>query len=501
MPLFGNKKANKTEKLGDRYLAATFRERGLLGIVLADHERGAMVQNYQEHSPAAKVELPFGALIVGVNGEEVVGMPPEAVEVLIETGLRPITIVMELPEEQKYMALNARFGREGGLGIALHNRPGGGTGVTRVVRGSMAESQGVREGSLLIAINDEDVSKSDKSLVMSLVETAARPLTMRFHVPLDAPAAGSSSPPSLNSSFRNSGRSTSHDDDDALQRALSISRKEALAAQAALQAEEAAAERLLAVDNRGSPPPVQRRTSEDDLKKALSLSRREMEKAMAAKPAASSQAAAPKYSKGEKLLVDRSDGSQSECTVLSYDTAAKAYKVSMDGTDVLKNATEKMLKHRPSPSNTTATAPASPPSLTSSHQDDELRRALSISRREMEEYQRQQQQAAAAATTTSSAASASRRSHGDEDAQLARALEASRLQAALDAPARNPTVAPASRPKPTNTSSSKYESVSVKIVGEGPLGLHLPPMARATRLCTRSIPARSPAPSRFRRAA
>ena len=234
---------------------------------------------------------------------------------------------------------------------------------------------------------------------MSLVETAARPLTMRFHVPLDAPAAGSSSPPSLNSSFRNSGRSTSHDDDDALQRALSISRKEALAAQAALQAEEAAAERLLAVDNRGSPPPVQRRTLEDDLKKALSLSRREMEKAMAAKPAASSQAAAPKYSKGEKLLVDRSDGSQSECTVLSYDTAAKAYKVSMDGTDVLKNATEKMLKHRPSPSNTTATAPASPPSLTSSHQDDELRRALSISRREMEEYQRQQQQAAAAATT------------------------------------------------------------------------------------------------------
>ena len=121
MPLFGNKKANKTEKLGDRYLAATFRERGLLGIVLADHERGAMVQNYQEHSPAAKVELPFGALIVGVNGEEVVGMPPEAVEVLIETGLRPITIVMELPEEQKYMALNARFGREGGLGIALHS--------------------------------------------------------------------------------------------------------------------------------------------------------------------------------------------------------------------------------------------------------------------------------------------------------------------------------------------------------------------------------------------
>ena len=83
MPLFGNKKANKTEKLGDRYLAATFRERGLLGLVLADHERGAMVQNYQEHSPAAKVELPFGALIVGVNGEEVVGMPPEAVELAV----------------------------------------------------------------------------------------------------------------------------------------------------------------------------------------------------------------------------------------------------------------------------------------------------------------------------------------------------------------------------------------------------------------------------------
>ena len=55
MPLFGNKKANKTEKLGDRYLAATFRERGLLGIVLADHERGAMVQNYQED----KREIPF----------------------------------------------------------------------------------------------------------------------------------------------------------------------------------------------------------------------------------------------------------------------------------------------------------------------------------------------------------------------------------------------------------------------------------------------------------
>ena len=54
----------------------------------------------------------------------------------------------------------------------------------------------------------------------------------------------------------------------------------------------------------------------------------------------------PRYADGCPLVVTRSDGTKSECTVLAYDAPHKAYKVSVDGTDITKMAAEKMLRPR-----------------------------------------------------------------------------------------------------------------------------------------------------------
>ena len=53
----------------------------------------------------------------------------------------------------------------------------------------------------------------------------------------------------------------------------------------------------------------------------------------------------PRYADGCPLVVTRSDGTKSECTVLAYDAPHKAYKVSIDGTDITEMAAEKMLEY------------------------------------------------------------------------------------------------------------------------------------------------------------
>ena len=62
------------------------------GLVLGEHEQGTAVVGVLPSSPAEQQGVPVGGLILTVNGEEVVGLPPEAVEVLIETEQWPITI-------------------------------------------------------------------------------------------------------------------------------------------------------------------------------------------------------------------------------------------------------------------------------------------------------------------------------------------------------------------------------------------------------------------------
>ena len=62
----------------------------------------------------------------------------------------------------------------------------------------------------------------------------------------------------------------------------------------------------------------------------------------------SSSSLSPKYSVDDKLLVARSDGSASECTVTAYDASRKRYSVSVDGTQITKTVQESMLTVRPS---------------------------------------------------------------------------------------------------------------------------------------------------------
>ena len=52
------------------------------------------------------------------------------------------------------------------------------------------------------------------------------------------------------------------------------------------------------------------------------------------------------YKVGDMLLVERSDGSKSPCNVLAYDAAQRAYKVSIDGSNVTEIVSESMLFSR-----------------------------------------------------------------------------------------------------------------------------------------------------------
>ena len=148
MPLFGKKKEKR-----DDILIAKFREYGTLGMAFGDHAHGTLVARVQMGSPAELAGVPAGAFVVGVNGEEVVGMPPEAVEVLVETGVRPLTVVMQKPKQQRYIEVVARFtDSTTRLGMMIGEGAHGGAIVSGVHPGSAAEAQGVRAGSVLVGI-------------------------------------------------------------------------------------------------------------------------------------------------------------------------------------------------------------------------------------------------------------------------------------------------------------------------------------------------------------
>ena len=82
----------------------------------------------------------------------------------------------------------------------------------------------------------------------------------------------------------------------------------------------------------------------------------------------------PKHAIGAELLVQRSDGSFSECTVLAYDAERNAYQVKMEGSDVKKMASENMLMPRgAAPSSVAASPPTPAPAATPTPQQQPSR--------------------------------------------------------------------------------------------------------------------------------
>ena len=184
MPLFAKKK--KPEDSQHDILIVKFKENGLLGLTLGDHESGATVATVSPASPASREGVPLGAFVVGVNGEEVVGMPPEAVEVLIQTGLRPITLVLQRPKQQaKFMDVVVHLTWESRLGMTLSDGPNGGVIVSKVLPDSTAAQYRVREGAHIMALNDDDVSEVEQCMLMAMLESAPRPLAMHVRTPFD----------------------------------------------------------------------------------------------------------------------------------------------------------------------------------------------------------------------------------------------------------------------------------------------------------------------------
>ena len=113
-------------------------------------------------------------------------MPPESVEVLIETGERPLNLVLQRPQ---YHHCNYNFG-DGPLGLVLAtDQSGAGTIVSRVLPHSPATHFGVREGSFMVSVNGEDVSRCDHPMVQAMIASAPRPIKLRMRFVVGAEVA------------------------------------------------------------------------------------------------------------------------------------------------------------------------------------------------------------------------------------------------------------------------------------------------------------------------
>lgn len=98
--------------------------------------------------------------------------------------------------EDVFVDASATFG-DGALGLVIGSSSTGGALVTRVVEGGAAEQHGVVEGSLIVAVNGEDVTTCDKDTALAIVQTTPRPMTIALKVPahLAHPASGAGKQP------------------------------------------------------------------------------------------------------------------------------------------------------------------------------------------------------------------------------------------------------------------------------------------------------------------
>jgi hypothetical protein len=204
MPFFWRKPA--TDGLGRTlsaskrsWVRATFRNPHTpTGLVLGEHEQGTAVIGVLPSSLAEQQGVPVGGLILTVNGEEVVGLPPEAVEVLIETEHWPITINVRKPHAEEVEAARG-FEVEfvfpaGALGIALVTNAGG-TFVGRISGGSLSDMLGVPVGALVLEVNDENVMDLDSQMVQAMIVSAPRPIKIRMRLPPGVPIPEPADPP------------------------------------------------------------------------------------------------------------------------------------------------------------------------------------------------------------------------------------------------------------------------------------------------------------------
>ena len=204
MPFFWRKPA--TDGLGRTlsaskrsWVRATFRNPHTpTGLVLGEHEQGTAVIGVLPSSLAEQQGVPVGGLILTVNGEEVVGLPPEAVEVLIETEQWPITINVRKPHAEEVEAargFEVEFVFPAGLlGIALVTNAGG-TFVGRVSGGSLSDTLGVPVGALVLEVNDENVMELDSQMVQAMIVSAPRPIKIRMRLPPGVPIPEPADPP------------------------------------------------------------------------------------------------------------------------------------------------------------------------------------------------------------------------------------------------------------------------------------------------------------------
>ena len=160
----------------NNFVKVVFRGHDSLDIALGEHPEGTCIARADSSGPSS--QLPVGGLILAINGEEMVGLPADAVAMVIDTSSRPLTMVVEKPTPERTMT--ATFG-EGTIGIHLQDSQSG-TAVGAVDAGSPAHALEVPVGGIIVGVNGENVESLDVAVVRTMIGTSARPLTLTIKV-------------------------------------------------------------------------------------------------------------------------------------------------------------------------------------------------------------------------------------------------------------------------------------------------------------------------------
>ena len=193
---FGSSKGGSSSSSKRSWVCARFREGQVQALVLGEHPQGTCVVSVEPGSAAEAQGVPVGGLLIAIGGEQVFGMPPDEVQLLIETEPIPITIYFNKPEldepsatsgEEK-IEVTCRLRGEGSLGFTLVEHKYG-TMIGKLQPGSQAVEACVPMGGLLVSVNDEPVTGLDVATVFTILSSCEPPLDLRFRVTASSPAA------------------------------------------------------------------------------------------------------------------------------------------------------------------------------------------------------------------------------------------------------------------------------------------------------------------------
>ena len=138
-----------------------------------------VVTSVEAGSHADRAGVPVGSALLDINKTPVQGLGREKVLAMIAEAVRPMFARFDITGAK---ILTATFQEGSKLGLKLTFPASGLVLVSSVDEGSQAEEQGVPVGSSLLEIGDQVLRGMGKDEVLTIIETAPRPVTMRIDI-------------------------------------------------------------------------------------------------------------------------------------------------------------------------------------------------------------------------------------------------------------------------------------------------------------------------------